>query len=174
LNDPRIRRIVLALGIILTSQGIPFIHAGDELLRTKYGNHNSYNSPDTINMIRWDWKKDHFEVFKYIQGLIKIRREHPAFRLSSRDEILSHFRRLMCPDNVLAFVLVNHAGGDKWNNIIVIYNPYLRPHTVCLPPGEWTVVVNENEADTTPVKTGINRAEGCINVAPVSMMVLHD
>jgi pullulanase len=174
LSDPRIRRITLALGIILTSQGIPFIHAGDELLRTKYGNHNSYNSPDTINMIRWDWKKDHIEVFKYIKGLIKIRREHPAFSLSSRDEVLSHFRRLVCPDHVLGFLLVNHANGDKWENIIVVYNPYFKQHTVCLPPGVWTVVANEHEAGTTPVKKGISRVQGCINIAPISMMVLHD
>jgi pullulanase len=174
LNDPRVRRIVLALGIILTSQGIPFIHAGDEMIRTKYGNHNSYNSPDQINMIRWDWKKNHNEVYQYIKGLVKLRREHQAFRMTSRDQILSHFRRLMTPDRVTAFLLVNHANGDKWGNIVVIYNPHLKSQVICLPPGEWTVVVNEKEAGTTITKTGINTASGCINVPPVSLMVMHD
>ncbi|MEF9959725.1 MAG: hypothetical protein RR448_00810 [Niameybacter sp.] len=81
LENETVKRSLLANGIVLTSQGIPFIHAGDEVLRSKYGDHNSYKSLDAINQIRWA-DKDKFEpVMDYYKGLIALRKQHLAFRM---------------------------------------------------------------------------------------------
>jgi type I pullulanase len=173
MTDPRVKRAILANGIVLTSQGMAFIHAGEEILRTKYGCHNSYNAGDEINMIRWQWKEDYNEVFKYYRSLIRLRREHPAFRMTTEEDIRKHFTLLKTHGKIIAFALTNHANGDPWKNIIVIYNPYTTPHTIDLPNGKWHIVVNHREAGTTPVKTGDSKAEGKIRVQGISMMVLY-
>lgn len=96
LCNETVRRSLLANGIILTSQGIPFLHAGDELLRSKFGDHNSYRSGDTINAIRWNMKSMFKPVFQYYKGLIELRRTHPAFRLHGRQEIERSLEFLRC------------------------------------------------------------------------------
>lgn len=122
LDNETVRRSLLANGIILTSQGIPFLHAGDEMLRSKYGDHNSYRSPDVVNAIRWDNKETFMPVFQYYKGLIELRRKHPAFRLHGRQEIERSLEFLRCEDGVVAYQLKDNAGGDVWNNIVVIFN----------------------------------------------------
>jgi pullulanase len=173
LENETVRRSLLANGIILTSQGIPFLHAGDELLRSKYGDHNSYRSPDCINAIRWENKKKFMPVFRYYQGLIELRRRHPAFRLHGRQEIERSLEFLRCEGGVVAYVLKNYAGGDVWNNIVVIYNANMGPVTQCLPEssGCWNVVVDHTHAGSEAFRQTEN---GSIEVAGLSMMVLYD
>ncbi|MCE1246685.1 MAG: type I pullulanase [Firmicutes bacterium] len=171
--DSRVKRAVLANAIVLTSQGIAFIHAGEEILRTKYGCHNSYNAGDEINMIRWNWKENYYDVFRYYQGLIKLRREHPAFRMNSEMDIRKHFSLLECHGKMIAYALTVHANGDHWKHIIVVINPYTTAHEFHLPRGKWHIVVNHREAGTTPVKTGDSKAEGKVRVQGISMMVLY-
>lgn len=173
LADHRVRRQVLANGIILTSQGIPFIHAGDEMLRTKFGDDNSYKSGDETNRIRWSWKLDYKDVFNYYKGLIHLRTLHPAFRMRTAAEIRQHFQMLPSPGDTVAYILKNHAGGDSWKNIIVIYNPREEAAIVPLPKGTWHIVVDENHAGTNVVE-GTKSMKDEVRVPAISMMVLFD
>jgi pullulanase len=172
--DPRVKRHILAAGIVLTSQGIPFIHAGDEFLRTKFGHHNSYKSPDSINGIRWEWKRDYYQVFQYYQGLIKLRKSHPAFRMRTRQQVQAHFHLLSSPGNTIAFILKNNANGDGCRHILVIYNPETEPCQVKLPPGRWQVVANDREAGVDPVKDGYKTFKGTALVPPLSLLILSN
>ncbi len=168
--DHYVRRDVLASGIVLTSQGIPFIHAGDESLRSKYGDHNSYQSPDIINNKDfWNRKKDHKWVFDYYAGLIKLRKAHPAFRMTTSAQINQNFEGLSSlPANVVGFKLKNNANGDTWKNIVVIYNPNDWNENISL-PGTWNVVVDDQNAGTTTLRTVSNS----VTVHGTSMMVLY-
>lgn len=110
-------------GIILTSQGIPFLHAGDEFLRTKVykGNwryaHNSYNAPDEYNRIEWNRKSQHFDTFRYYQDIISLRKEHPALRLSTWDEI-NFYMHTKIIDSSFIFSFINYPQDQ----LLVIYN----------------------------------------------------
>ncbi len=168
-----VRRSLLANGIVLTSQGIPFIHAGDELLRSKMGDHNSYRSPDEINMIRWINKQRFRDVFDYYSGLIHLRLAHPAFRMSERKDVEKHLKMLRSDHQVVAFQLGEYANGDKWRHIVVIYNAATTEQNVTLPQfsPQWQVVVNERASGTKPLASVLG---GKVKVAPLSMMVLFD
>ncbi|WP_379133235.1 type I pullulanase [Paenibacillus sp. sgz500958] len=173
LNNETVRRSLLANGIVLTSQGIPFIHAGDELLRSKYGDHNSYRSSDVINAIRWNNKKLFRPVFDYYQGLIELRRSHPAFRLHGRLVIERSLEFLRCDGGVVSYILKNNAGSDAWNNILVIFNANTWPVSVDLPlnANRWHVVVDHSRAGTEAFRS----VEGAqVQVEALSMMVLYD
>lgn len=171
-DNETVRRSLLANGIVLTSQGVPFLHAGDELLRTKYGDHNSYRSPDAINQIRWDNKNDYKPIFDYYQGLIELRKSHPAFRMNSKEAIANHLQVTKSDGNIVSFQLKNYANGDTWNNIVVIYNANQTARTVAL-PGEsaWNIVVNDRTAGTAKLGAPVT---GNVEVAGWSMMVLYD
>lgn len=172
LDSETVRRSLLANGIVITSQGIPFLHAGDELLRSKYGDHNSYRSSDAINAIRWNYKKQFLPVFNYYQGLLALRRSHPAFRLHGRQEIERSLEFLRCEHGVIAYVLKNNAGGDMWNNIVVIFNANTWPVSLEMPHcNQWNVVVDHSRAG----KQGFRTVEGNeVHVEGLSMMVLYD
>ncbi|HZG58336.1 alpha-amylase family glycosyl hydrolase [Paenibacillus sp.] len=174
LANETVKRSLLANGIAITAQGIPFLHAGEELLRTKFGDHNSYASPDAINEIRWEYKTKFAPVFDYYEGLLKLRREHPAFRMSTKEAVQQGFELLRANGNVVAYKLRNHANNDPWNNIVVIYNANATDQTVTLPvsaSGVWNVVVNESAAGT---ETLAAISGGSVTVKALSMMVLYD
>lgn len=173
LENETVRRSLLANGIILTSQGIPFLHAGDELLRSKFGDHNSYRSPDSINAIRWENKQRFIPVFQYYKGLIELRRAHPAFRLHGRQEIERSLEFLRCDGGVVTYMLKNHAGGDVWQNIVVICNANMGPVTQALPEaaGGWNVAVDHTRAGAEAFR---QTDSGSVEVAGLSMMVLYD
>ncbi|WP_433945214.1 type I pullulanase [Paenibacillus sp. SN-8-1] len=170
-----VRRTLLANAIILTSQGIPMIHAGDEMLRTKYGDHNSYKSPDVINKIRWRNKLTFRHVFDYYKGLIRLRRAHPAFRMSTKEAVTEHLQILRAEGNVVSFQIANHACGDTWNSIVVIYNANEEACDVSLPPntGRWHIVVNDTAAGTAVLEE-IDGARGSVRVPGISVMVMYD
>ncbi|MBW8334058.1 MAG: type I pullulanase [Prolixibacteraceae bacterium] len=123
-SDEEINRMVMMAGaLILTSQGIPFLHAGVEMARTKLGDHNSYKSPDKINQIDWNRKHTFSEVYKYYRSLIQLRKNHPAFRMTNSNQIREHliFSEDYTP-GVASYVLVNHANGDEWRTILLVFN----------------------------------------------------
>jgi pullulanase len=131
----------LAETCVLTSQGVPFLFAGDEMMRDKHGVHNSYCSPDSINTIPWHLKALHKDVFDYVKGLIAMRKAHPAFRMGDAEQVRQHLEFLPVEeDNVVAFRLKDHAGGDAWDNIIVVLNARTAPATVTVPEGKYTIV----------------------------------
>ena len=137
----------MASAIVLTSQGIPFIHAGQELVRTKFGDSNSYKSPDEINQIDWSRKAKYADVFAYNQGLIALRKAHPAFRMPTTKQIQDHLEFLPMPsDFMVGYSLNNHANGDPWKTIVVLFNASLEDQLVNLPGKGWVIVVDGQRA----------------------------
>ncbi|MDF4223544.1 type I pullulanase [Maribacter sp. M208] len=112
----------LANAIVLTSQGTPFLHAGVEMLRTKNGEHNSYNLPDSINQINWNWKIEYKEVFKYYKNLIRLRKEHPAFHISNANEVREKVKFQQTNDSLVSFIIDQNVNNDNWQKILIIYN----------------------------------------------------
>ena len=119
--------------VVFTSQGIPFIYAGEELFRTKQGVHNSYNSPDAINAIDWSFKTRYADLYDYYRGLIALRKAHPAFRLGDADLVREHLEFLDAPDGVVAWRLTGHAGGDPCEEIVVVINSRKEAVSVTVP-----------------------------------------
>lgn len=138
------RMIMLAGALVLTSQGIPFLHAGVEMARTKMGDPNSYKSPDNINQIDWSRKATYHQIFEYYQALIQLRKDHPAFRMNSAAQIWEHL--IFSSDyqpGVVSYVLVNHANGDAWRTIQVVFNGNQEPIKFKLMPHiSWRVVAS--------------------------------
>ena len=108
----------LGTSIILLSQGIPFLHAGQEFLRTKYGVENSYNSSDSVNKIDWRRKLKNIDTFNYVKGLIRLRKAYPAFRMRTVEEIRNKLTFINTPMNSVGYKLLDNINGD----IIVIHN----------------------------------------------------
>ena len=160
----------LAAGIVLTSQGIPFLHAGDEFLRSKNGVKNSYNSnAPNVNPIRWDLKTENFSTYQYYRGLIHLRKKHPAFRMTTKQEVDRHFQPLTTQhEGVYAYRLHGAANDDQWDEIVVILNGSRNPIKLPL-PGTWKIVVNQEKAGTETVET----QRGHITSAPISITVAH-
>jgi pullulanase len=142
-ESEQIKMDQLAQAIILTSQGIPFMQGGEEFLRTKGGNDNSYNAGDAINQFDWSRKARYIDVFNYYAGLIHLRINHPALRLPSAASIREHLTFIDSPSETIAFVITGHANGDAWENILVSYNPNHANVTLQLPPGTWNVVATQ-------------------------------
>lgn len=134
----------LAQTIVFTSQGVPFMRAGEELLHSKQGVKNSFESPDSINEIDWSLKARNRDVFAYYQGLIALRKAHPAFRIPTAEGVREALRFLDVADpGVVAYTLSGHAGGDEWGEIVVVFNGHRKAVTVDLPAGPWTAVVKD-------------------------------
>ena len=143
-DDELARLDKLAQTAVFTSQGIPFIYAGEEVMRDKKGVHNSYQSPDSINAIDWSRKALHADVFAYYKGLIQLRKNHPAFRLGDADLVRRHLEFLPVEGtNVVAWRLKEHAGGDKWEDIVVVLNSRREAARVTVPQGSYTIVCKD-------------------------------
>lgn len=128
----------LALTIVLTSQGIPFLHAGSEFLRSKFGEENSYNKGDSVNAIRWDQKSVHHDVFNHIKSLIQQRKTQSAFRMSSQTSINQHLHFLdQMPDGVIAYTLESGLVGNHTREFLMIFNGSSKKQKVILPAGSW-------------------------------------
>ena len=139
--DELMRLDKLAQTVVFTSQGIPFMLAGEEMLRDKKGVHNSYNSPDSINALNWSNLDRYPQLYLYYKGLIQLRRHHPAFRLGTAELVRKHLEFLPTQDCLVGFVLKNHAGGDSWKNIFVFLNGNREAREVTLPAGNYETIV---------------------------------
>jgi len=174
--EDRIKMNNLAAAIYMTSQGIPFMQAGEEMLRSKpladgTFDHNSYSSPDSVNSIKWDNLNDetYMAVFNYYKGLIAFRKAHPALRMMTAEDVKANIIGIPGLDtNVVAFHIAGGANGDDSYGIFVIFNPNKEQTTVTLPDGLWNIYITGKEAGTTILGT----ASGSIAVAPISAMVL--
>ncbi len=158
----------LANAIVMTSQGVAFIHAGAEMLRTKNGEHNSFDLPDSINQIDWNWKVDNSDVVEYYRNLIKLRKIHPAFRMTSADDVRRNLEFVKSESALISYQISNNANGDEWKNIHVIYNANPNPINYQL-KGEWQIAVEGNDFYFNENKTVNNKFE----VPKISMMVLY-
>lgn len=160
-----------ANAIILTAQGVPFLHAGVEMMRTKDGDHNSYNASDEVNQIHWNWKNENQDVYNYYKGLISLRRAHPAFRMSAQEDIQNNLTFMEdIPLGVVAFNLENNANGDSASDITVIHNATDSEQVISLPKSaDWQLVVNGETAGTEVIE--VIKGDS-ITVTPHSSYVL--
>ena len=170
-RDELIRLDLLAQTAVFTSQGVPFMLSGEELLRTKQGVHNSFESPDSINHLDWSNKTKYPQVFEYYKNLIALRKHHPAFRLGNADLVRKHLEFLKTPDKVVAYRLKHYAGRDDWRNIIVILNANRADTEVTIPDSNYTIVccdgvINEDGLGTIKGSKAIVDAQ--------SALILHD
>lgn len=170
-NDELISLDLLAQTAVLTSQGVPFILSGEEMLRDKKGVHNSYCSPDSINRLDWNNLKRYPKVFEYYSRLIHLRKAHPAFRLRNADEVRRHLEFLDAPKGVVAFRLKENAGGDEWNDIIVILNANKQEQDIAIPDGNYTIVAKDGRIDADGIGL-INN--GKATIGKQQAMILHN
>ena len=171
LTQELIRLDLLAQTAVLTSQGVPFILSGEELLRDKKGVHNSFESPDSINHLDWSNKSRYPQVFDYYKNLIALRKHHPAFRLGNADLVRKHLEFLDTPEQVVAFRLKNYAGRDDWRDIIVVLNASKDPQEVAIPAGSYTSVCCDGVID----EQGLGIVEGCqAVVAAQTALIMHN
>ena len=135
-----IRLDKLAQTVVFTSQGIPFIYAGEEIMRDKQGVDNSYKSPDAVNAIDWRRKTTSADVFMYYKRLIDLRKSHPAFRMGDAGQVRKHLEFLPVEgSNLIAFRLKDHANGDHWEDIIVAFNSRPTPARLTIPVGKYRI-----------------------------------
>ena len=142
-SDAQLQRYAkLAQTIVFTSQGVPFMFAGEEIFRDKKGVHNSFVSPDSINAIDWGLKHKNRELFDYYRSLIALRKAHPAFRMAS---------------------------GDEYEQIVVAFNGNDKSCVIPMPQGKWHVLVDNGKIDLQGTRqvTGSQMA-----VAPHSALIM--
>lgn len=170
-DDELIRLDLLAQTAVLTSQGVPFILSGEEMLRDKKSVHNSFRSPDSINHLDWNNLKRYPQVFDYYAGLITLRKAHPAFRMGKAEEVRKHLEFVDAPKGVVAFRLKDNAGGDAWRNIYVVLNSQKTPQNVTVAEGSYTTVVANGKVNAD----GLGLISGTtLTVAPQSALIVHD
>lgn len=136
----------LAQTAVFTSQGVPFILSGEEMLRDKKGVHNSYNSPDSINHLDWNNLQRYPQLFAYYKNLIQLRKNHPAFRLATGDKVRQHLEFLPAvnskdvkQDCLVGFLLKDLQKIDAWKTIVVIYNFNKEAKEMAIPEGNYTI-----------------------------------
>ena len=161
----------LAAAFTMLSQGIPFMQAGEEMLRTKPGkkggfDENSYRSPDKVNSIKWEdlEKQEYRDNVAYYQGLIRFRKAHAGLRLLTREEVQKKVHPIHCQEpHVAAFHIDD---GDQ--EILAIFNADTQPVTKHLPAGRWNVNIQGNRAGTEVLEV----RKDTVTVEPISATVL--
>lgn len=166
----RQRAARLAQTIVFTSQGTPFMFAGEEVFRDKKGVHNSYKSPDSVNAIDWTLKNKNADQFNYYRELIKLRKAHPAFRMTTAGEIARNivFDKITSP-NVISYSIKNNANGDEWKEIKLVFNGSDSPFVAKIPKGDWTVVARDGQLKADGLGTSKG---GTVVVEPTSALIL--
>ncbi len=187
IDDARVtdadRRAMDKLGaaILLTSQGIPFIQCGQEFLRSKGGDHNSYDKPDAINMIRWRQKAEHRDVYDYYRGLIALRRAHPLFRWETGDEVrravkfLDDQLGIHVPHGCIAYIVEDASGDDEWSRAMVLFNATGRAVEITVPQGKWQIFGDGKEVGVFPARAHAKEeVAGSVTIAPRSALILGE
>ena len=170
-TEELIRLDLLAQTAVFTSQGVPFMLSGEELLRDKKGVHNSFESPDEINHLDWSNKAKYPQVFDYYKSLIALRQHHPAFRLGNADLVRKHLEFLDMPEGLIAYRLKNYAGRDDWRDIIVILNAGKTDQEVTIPEGTYTVVCCDGQIN----EQGLGTLQGSKAVVDAqSALIIHN
>ena len=170
-TEELIRLDLLAQTAVFTSQGVPFMLSGEELLRDKKGVHNSFESPDEINHLDWSNKAKYPQVFDYYKSLIALRQHHPAFRLGNADLVRKHLEFLDMPEGLIAYRLKNYAGRDDWRDIIVILNAGKTDQEVTIPEGTYAVVCCDGQIN----EQGLGTLQGSKAVVDAqSALIIHN
>lgn len=168
-DDELIRLDLLAQTAVLTSQGVPFILSGEEMLRDKKGVHNSYNSPDSINVLDWSHLEKYPQVFDYYSKLIHLRLNHPAFRMGTSAKVARNLTFLDTDnESVVAYHVNGVMSGDSWSDIIVILNASKQPQKVAIRKGTFTIVCKDGVID----ENGMGEVTDSIAVAPAQSALI--
>lgn len=170
-TDELIRLDLLAQTAVFTSQGVPFMLSGEEMLRDKKGVHNSFTSPDSINQLPWDNMQKYPQVFAYYQGLIALRKAHPAFRLGSAELVRKHLEFLPVGEGLVAFRLKDNAGGDAWRDIYVVLNANKYTCMVDVPEDAYTSVVAAGKVNLDGIRSTTTSK---LEVAAQSALIVHN
>lgn len=169
-EDERINTAKLAQTIVFTSQGTPFMFAGEEIFRSKQRVHNSFRSPDSINAIDWNQKEKYRDLFDYYRNLIAMRKAHPAFRLRTADEVARHIKfDGTKSDNLISYSITGNAGGDTWKEIKLVFNGANEAQTVNIKKDDWTIVAQDGRIDMNGL--GTTRG-GSITLPPHTALIL--
>ena len=148
-TDPlRIETMKLGYLALFTAQGVPFIHGGEEFARSKGGNHNSYDSPDSVNQVDWALKRDHLDLFNYTRDAIALRKAHPMFRLRTRPQVQSRVHFIDTPDRATLMFTINGEGvpGETWKRVWVVLNSADQADAVVAVTGDWIIALDEHGA----------------------------
>ena len=175
-KEDLIRMNNLAAAVYLTAEGVPFMQAGEEMLRTKQRedgtfDSNSYSSGDQINCLKWSDldNEEYKQVFEYYKGLIAFRKAHEALRLTNAEDVAAAVAPVDGLDaNVVAFDIQGGVGDEAADELFVIFNANETETNVTLPEGSWNVYINADQAGTEVIDT----VSGTAVVEPVSAMVL--
>lgn len=175
-EETRVHMNKLGSAIILTSQGVPFFQAGEELLRSKPSatveggfDENSYTSPDSTNSIKWAEKSKVMDTYAYYKGLIAFRKAHNALRMTTTADIQNNLTFMSgLGANVIGYTIANNANGDTAEKITVLFNGNKDAVDVTLPSGTWEICVNDKTAGTTSLGT----VQGVVSVPGISATVL--
>ena len=170
-TDELIRLDLLAQTAVFTSQGVPFMLSGEEMLRDKKGVHNSFKSPDSINQLPWDNMQKYPQVFAYYQGLIALRKAHPAFRLGSAELVRKHLEFLPVGEGLVAFRLKDNAGGDAWRDIYVVLNANKYACMVDVPEEAYTSVVAAGKVNLDGIRSTTTSK---LEVPAQSALIVHN
>ena len=174
--EDRVRMNKLAAAFYMTAQGIPFMQAGEEMLRSKPDPkggfvENSFRSPDAVNSIKWNLLdlKAYRDTFEYYKGLIRFRKAHPVLRMTSAYDVLSNLVPVHCDHpHVGAFQLSGNVPGEPSRELYIIFSAADTAQTVKLPKGTWQICINGEKAGVEALGT----AEGSVTLSPISAMVL--
>ena len=172
-TDELIRLDLMAQTVVMTSQGVPFLLSGEEMLRDKKGVHNSFESPDSINHLDWDNLERYPQVMDYYKGLIAMRKAHPAFHMGSAD-MVRHNLDFLPTQNCLVAYHINgrNVPGETWGDIYVAFNAHKRARTIEIPAGEYTVVTRNIKCDPAGITTV--RSDGKVTIPAQSALILHN
>ena len=166
----------LGTGLLFLSQGVPFLHAGQEFLRSKNFNHNSYNSTDAVNSLKWGNRITYAENVTYLKGLISLRKAHKAFRMTSAQQILDNLSFLSGTDSQIGYAIKGKAVGDSWGSIVVLANSDpKKTATFNVAKGTYKVVVDEKSAGTKVLRTikVTGKYSGKVTIPALSMLVMY-
>ena len=170
-NDELKERVKLAGALILTSQGIPFLHAGVEFCRTKNGNGNSYKSPDLVNQINWDKKSEYMDVVEYFKQLIQLRKNHPAFRISDAHQIKDSISFCTAYNiGMVSYCINGKLLNDSWNKIVVFLNGNSTKVKLAPPPGKYKMILDKFQINENGLNENV--IDGEIEVEPISATIL--
>jgi len=172
--DELIRLDLLAQTVVMTSQGVPFMLSGEEMLRDKKGVHNSYESPDSINHLDWDNLERYPQVMEYYRGLIAMRKAHPAFHMGSADMVRRNLDFLPTENCLVAYhINGRNVPGEQWGDIYVAFNAHKRARTIEVPEGTYTVVCRNIKCDQAGLTT-VTAKGGKVTIPAQSALILHN
>ena len=173
-EETRLRMNKLAQTAVLVSQGMSFLYGGEELYRTKQGIDNSYQSPDSINIIPWENLEKYADLHEYYKQMIAIRHAHKGFRLGSAEAVQEHVEFLDADnDQVIVYRIKDLEGIDTAKSLLVILNGSAENVSCELPEmsGEAIILAQNGQANVA----GLDFAPyDKIDVAPYSATIIEE